>query len=418
MKASVILYQQKTLKNGEHPLMLRLYDGKLKYQALGISLHKKDWNFKTNKLKSKKPRLPGDNGYQEYQDYLNLKNTISDTENKYNETITSLAKEGRVVSSEQLIHIVENAVTDTTVLNYFDKKIEGLTKKGKIGNAKTYRTAKNKLKDYLSHDIKFIEMNRIWLKKYKDWLEEQKYKDTSISVYLRTLRALYNTAIEEGYAKAIEYPFGRNSVIKGLSTDTEKRAITKAEVEKIWKLKLPNGSKIKDAQNYFMFGYYGWGINFIDMAYLKWSDIENDRISYVRYKTRGKKKKKISFAVTPQIKSILTYYKKKTEVSANAYVFPILDKNFHITPTQQKNRIHKVLNQVNGNLKEIAALTGIKTKLTTYVWRHTFATVLKNELNASTEVISEMMGHSDVLTTATYLAQFDNTVKDKVAEGL
>lgn len=418
MKARVVLYSVKTLSNGEHPLMLRISDKKQKkYRSMGISLPKSMWNEKTGMLKGMKARAVDDPKFKEYQDYLNLKKTINDLETKYNDEISSLSKEGKTVTIDQLIQRVENPVKKITVLGYFQERIEYWTEKGHIGNAEVYSTARNRLKSFMGNvDISFSDMDKIFLKKYRDWLEKRGNMDTTISVYLRTLRALYNSAIEDGYAKVSEYPFGRNSVMTGLSKDTEKRAITKGEVEKIKKLKLEG--KLKDAQNYFLLGYYGWGINFIDIALLKWENISNGRISYVRQKTRGKKQRKISFAVTPQIDTILAYYKPQTGVDTENYIFPILNKHIHITPKQIKNRVRKVIAETNRNLKKIAVMAGVKTKLTTYVWRHTFATVLKNELSASIELVSEMMGHSDVATTATYLAEFDNEQKDNIAAGL
>lgn len=418
MRASVVLFIGKTLVNGEHPLMLRISaKKKKKYSSLGISLPVNKWNKQTSSLKGMKAKPEGDPKYQEYQDYLNLKKHIGEIEAKYNAEITSLAKEGKNLTIDQLIQKVEIPVTDITVLSYFKDRIKYFKEKGSIGNAEVYSTARNRLKAFLNNkDIKFNDINKSFLKKYREWFEKKEIRDTSISVYLRTLRALYNSAIEDGHAKISEYPFGRNSVLAGLSKDTDKRAITKTEVDKIKNKKVTG--KLKDAQNYFIFGYHGWGINFIDIALLRWNDILNNRISYIRQKTRGKKQKKISFPITPQIKEVLSFYKPLTGIEHDNYIFPILNKHIHKTPTQKKNRIRKVITQTNSDLKELATKAGVKTKLSTYVWRHSFASVLKNELNASTEVISEMMGHSDVETTATYLADFDNSVKDKAAEGL
>lgn len=418
MKAKVILFTGKTLGNNEHPLMLRISDEKKKkYRSIGASLPESRWNKKTKSLKGMKAKSKDDPKYKEYQDYLKLRSRIKNIESKYNEEINSLSKEGKSVTIDQLIQRVENPVKKITVLSYFQDRIDYFKEKGSSGNAEVYSTARNRLKDYLnSSDIKFSDIDKPFLKRYREWFERQEIRDTSISVYLRTLRALYNSAIDDGYAKIGEYPFGRNSVIGGLSKDTEKRAISKNEVESIKKLKVDG--RLKRTQDFFIFGYHGWGINFIDIAYLKWTDVVDGRISYVRKKTRNKKQKKISFALTEPLERILSYYRPITGIDPDNYIFPILNRHIHKSPYQQKSRIRKVITQTNKDLKIIATKAKIKTKLTTYVWRHAFASVLKNELNASVEVISEMMGHSDVETTAIYLAEFDNSIKDKAAEGL
>ena len=53
---NIICYKQKTLKNGEHPLMIRVCKGgKKKYKSLGISVHPDNWDFQTSRPKSKCP---------------------------------------------------------------------------------------------------------------------------------------------------------------------------------------------------------------------------------------------------------------------------------------------------------------------------------------------------------------------------
>jgi len=47
---NVVCYKSKTLANGEHPLMIRLCQGrKLKYLSLGISILPQFWDFDKNK---------------------------------------------------------------------------------------------------------------------------------------------------------------------------------------------------------------------------------------------------------------------------------------------------------------------------------------------------------------------------------
>jgi len=53
---NIICYKQKILKNGEHPLMIRVSKGgKKKYKSLGLSVHPDHWDFKTNRPKPKCP---------------------------------------------------------------------------------------------------------------------------------------------------------------------------------------------------------------------------------------------------------------------------------------------------------------------------------------------------------------------------
>ena len=57
-------------------------------------------------------------------------------------------------------------------------------------------------------------------------------------------------------------------------------------------------------------------------------------------------------------------------------------------------------------LKELAQELEISDNLTTYVARHSFATILKRS-GVDIALISELMGHSDLTTTQIYLDSFD-----------
>ena len=133
---------------------------------------------------------------------------------------------------------------------------------------------------------------------------------------------------------------------------------------------------------------------------LKWSDIQNNRIFYVRSKTKGK----LNLEIIAPAQEILDFYKSQNR--STDYVFPILLKD-DLTPIQIANRHHKVLRRYNSKLKKIAQLVGMNKMPTSYVARHSFATILKMT-GSSIEKISEMMGHTDVSITITYLKEFSN----------
>jgi integrase len=152
---------------------------------------------------------------------------------------------------------------------------------------------------------------------------------------------------------------------------------------------------------------YGAGINFTDIAFLKWENIKQGRVEYVRAKTG----KQIDFKILPPVQEILDYWKPLTFKSNDDYVFNILNKEIHKTPVQIDNRIHKVIQSINKGLKEIGKLANVEIPITTYVARHTFATLLKNS-DVSSRVIGEMMGHKDEKITETYLKKFDKQILD------
>lgn len=150
------------------------------------------------------------------------------------------------------------------------------------------------------------------------------------------------------------------------------------------------------------------GINFADMAYLTKKNIMDDQLVYYRKKT----KKLIKLPLQEEAIEVL----KKYDNSNSQYLFPIFS-SFHKTAQQQKNRRHKVITKVNDTLKAIGKEIGVTIDVTTYVARHSYATVLKRA-GVSVELISETLGHSDLSTTQIYLDSFENSQIDKAMESL
>ncbi len=148
----------------------------------------------------------------------------------------------------------------------------------------------------------------------------------------------------------------------------------------------------------FAFTYYCGGINFVDIANLTAENIIDGKLIYKRKKTG----KLIRIPLLPQALVLIQKY----DTEDSPYLFPILS-DFHKTDIQKANRIHKVITQVNKRLQEIGNDLGIDLKITTYVARHSQATVMKRA-GASTSVIKEIMGHSSERVTQIYLDSFDN----------
>lgn len=133
----------------------------------------------------------------------------------------------------------------------------------------------------------------------------------------------------------------------------------------------------------------------------------DNQLVYYRKKT----KKLISLPLQQEALEILKKYS-----SSSPYLFPIFS-SFHKTEQQKKNRRHKVISKVNDTLKAIGNELGISTKVTTYVARHSYATVLKRA-GVSISIIKESLGHSSEKVTQIYLDSFENSQIDKAMENL
>lgn len=398
---AVTLYKSKTLANGEHPLMLRVTkDRKRKYISLGISCNPKLWNSKTNEPRKNHP------------DKDVLTSIIFKKIQSYNTEILNHKDDGKDFTPETLIKKVEIETKRITVFQFFDQHIQSLEESKKIGYAKTFRDTKAQIKTYTKKDLSFHEIDSNWLEKFESWLRSKDLADNSISIRMRTLRTLWNEAIVKKYARQENYPFNEYKISK-FSTDTRKRAISKDNIKAIESLELKPYSAIFEAQQYFIFSYYAQGINFVDIAQLKWENLEDGRITYVRAKT----KQKIVFRVSTPLERILNLWRPFTGNSKDNYIFPILKKDKHLTPQQQYDRTRKVLKRTNKHLKAIGETIGLDTPLTTYVARHSFATVLKQS-GVSIGIISETLGHRTESITSTYLKDFEDSIINEALENL
>jgi integrase len=167
-----------------------------------------------------------------------------------------------------------------------------------------------------------------------------------------------------------------------------------------------------DARHYFLFSFYCRGINNIDIGHLKWKDEQNGRLVYTRKKTG----ELFNLELMEPAKTILEHYRHLTYKNDSSYIFPILNEG-HIKPVTIYNRLTKMLRKFNADLKEIGVLAGVNANLTSYVARHSYATVMK-QMGVSTTVISQAMGHSSEKVTAVYLDSFANELVDEASKAI
>ncbi len=406
MKITVILYKSNTLANGEHPLMLRISQNKTrKYISLGISSSADLWDFKKNIPKRHHPHK------------TQLETIIAQTIINYRTKLFDLVSEQKAVSPHELRQAVQTGTRknkDTCKLfPFFDQVINKFLEIGKVGNANVYKDTRNSLKRFNhSNDLLFSQIDQTFLANYEHFLRKSGLVENTMARYLSTLRAIFNKAIQEKLINPKYYPFKEFNISK-FNTATKKRAITKEEIKKIESLDIDPVSSLYESRHYFLFSYYGQGINFKDIAHLQWKDIIEDRVVYTRAKTG----KLIQFKLLAPSKAIIHHYRPLTGSHPDEYIFPILKRKEHLTALQIDNRIGGVLRRVNKELKVLAGLAQIDANLTTYVARHTYATVLRKS-GVLIGVIGEALGHRNQSITEQYLKSFGNEVIDLANECL
>ena len=377
--------------------MLRVTkDRKRKYVSLGISVNPENWDFSKNQPKAECPN----------REYIEL--LIADKLKEYSAKIVELKATNQEFTSTTLVEkVCVNRVNRKTVGDLFKAHINNLTSSGRKSYALSIKQLYNSLIEFNGHlDIPFAEMDIAWLRRYEAFLRRKGLAENTIGIRFRTLRSIYNVAIEEDAVSAELYPFKKLKVSK-LHQETAKRALSKEDIERVLSYKSTN-RYMRFPIDIFAFTYYCGGINFVDIAHLTKANIMDGRLIYKRQKT----KKLIKIPLQPQAVALIEKYINEE----SPYLFPILS-DFHKTDIQQANRIHKVISKVNERLKQIGKALNLPITLTTYVARHSQATVMKRA-GISTAIIREIMGHSSERVTQIYLDSFDNEQIDNALKSL
>lgn len=405
MKAaiSIICYKHKVLANGESPLMVRIAkDGKRTMKSLGISVNPQHWDFGRNQPKANCPNR-------------NLiKQIILKAEMEYQSKVLDKELKNEEFTASSLINEQKEEIKAKTVEEFYLSIIEDLRQKGRIGNSYAYLNSYNTLRNFnkgkkLNYTFSHIDVS--FCKKLEDWMRSKGNKDTTLSYQFRTLRATYNKAIEAKIVAREKNPFIEYK-LSHFNTKTIKRALSKNDILKIINADCNGQSKLRQlTHDLFSFSYLCGGISFVDIANLTHQNIVEDRLIYQRQKTHGNINLLLSKEASTIIKKYSTYQQEAE------YLFPILHCKRHITPMQKSNRVHKICHQVNAELRIFAKELGISAEVTTYVARHSFATILKKS-GVNIGIISQALGHQDIKTTQIYLSKFDNEQVDDAMKNL
>ena len=401
MTINVIRRKDIVNKNNTSPLFLRLtHNRRTKYVALSVSVLPEHWNEKAQCLTESCPEK------RELQMQIDLRT------NELNRKIKRLEALDMEVNFENLLDRTTKC-TPQFVDAYMERQIEQMKRAGKINTAIKYAATRSSLGKFHSARLRFEDITPKFLNDFAAFLHGDGNQPNSIATKFSVLKAVYNKAVADKIFICKENPFATYKVGKHW-TQTRKRAVHKEDVQRLTDAELPatRSPYTELARDIFLFSYFSAGINFKDIATLRYADMEGDRIFYRRHKTG----KQMTCRLMPQAREIIAKYRREDAVSED-YVFPILDRRVHRSEQQIHNRVHKVLTIINRELKLWSERLGLTTKLTTYVARHTFATVLKRS-GVSVALISESLGHSDLSTTQIYLDSFENSQIDDAMANL
>jgi integrase len=303
------------------------------------------------------------------------------------------------------------------VFSFFDQQIDQIKKEGRISTASSYLVAKNSFRKFHRKDhLDFKDITVKFLEEYERWMISIGNSITSVGINNRCLRRIFNIAIFNGTVKRELYPFGAksNGLYQPPVHNNIKKALDLSDIKKIFTYSSENPVEMY-YRDLWIFSYLCNGMNFNDILHLKYKNMDGESMKFIRRKTlRSRKTSEIQVYLVKEAKEIIERWgKKPTEF--DSYIFKGLYDN--IDPLAKRAIIHQEIKQCNKYLNRIAKIIGIEFNLTTYVARHSFATVLKDS-NEPVALISEALGHSSILVTENYLKSFQMEKRKKAAEKL
>ena len=304
---------------------------------------------------------------------------------------------GLPYSADDIIDEFAHYAKEYTMFNFMESIITKLKQNGKIRTAETYKSALNSFRRYRGgRDIMLDCITSEIMEGYEAWHRQRGLVPNTISFYNRILRAVYNRATEYDIIEN-NYPF--RHVYTGVDK-TVKRALPLGIIRKIKALDLSGTPTLDFARNMFMMSFYLRGMSFVDMAFLRKTNLRHGYITYRRRKTG----QLLTIKWTKEMQTMLARYPE----NRSDYLLPIIRNRSVNERCAYRNAAYNI----NHNLKRIAAMVGVTVPLTLYVARHSWASVAKAK-GIPVSVISEGMGHDSEATTQIYLASLDTSAIDK-----
>lgn len=389
-------------KLGKQPVKLVVtFQRKKKLYSIGMDLAPKDWaKMQSKNLKDK--------------NLIERKKEMESIKTNAVKFIKQLGDNFTYELFEQLMFGVSKNIPKNKkdVFAEIEQKIAELRKSKQFGTADGYILVQNALKKYVSR-LEFSSINVAFLKGWEDFQKEQGCNNTTIGIRMRNLRHIVKRGIKNGAMLAENYPFGlaANEKYEIPSSQNIKKALDEDVIKKIIDFQPTHPSHAK-AKAMFLFIYYCNGMNFSDVTNLKYENIDGDFLHFYRQKTIRTRKEQVAVRLylIDEAKEIIKNWGVEN-VSPKTHIFGYLDDSMDEQQKYDRRKYHR--DQFNDRLKTISKRLGLNTNLSSYVARHSWATTLLRH-DIPIGFISKGLGHSSIMTTEKYLADFTDERKKDV----
>ncbi|MBI9056960.1 MAG: site-specific integrase [Labilibaculum sp.] len=306
-----------------------------------------------------------------------------------------------------------------SVYAYYNQYIDILNSEERIGTRDNYIYSMKKLKEFHGKSsISFETITPTFLRQYEKWIIDKGHSKTTVGIYCRPLKKIFNDAIADGIIGNDKNPFGdvKRGKYKAPEGNNTKKALSLDDLKKIIMYEPEPGSSEHYYRDMWVFSYLGNGINMKDLCLLKYKDIDGNHIRFSREKTKNTNRsaRPISFALIDMNKEIIERWGKLPR-ELNEFIFPVLDGK----PNEEeiKRRVQQFTKQVNKYMKRIGGILNIENKLSTYSARHSYVTA---SLRAGVDIhtITENVGHSSLKVIGKYIDSLNEEESVKNANKL
>ncbi|WP_169301360.1 site-specific integrase [Pontimicrobium aquaticum] len=405
---SIYLDTRRPKSNGKYPVKLRVFSSNPRKQKLFptvFDLTKKEfdsiWLSTKPRNKNKKIRMQ-----------------IQAIETKANEIADKL----NIFSFEQFERKMFREKGEGTKISYhYHQLIEHYRKNNRLGTADSYKYSEKAISEFVENKNKkynklsFFDIDKNWLNEFENYLKITGRSITTVGIFLRPLRAIFNKAIAENEIEQEIYPFGKRKY-QIPSSRASKKALTREQLKILFN-STPSTPEQEKAKAFWFFSFNSNGINIKDIALLKFKNIDGETIKFYRAKTLFTSKsdlKPITIYLNDYAKSFIEKYSNKNTHPEN-YVFDIISETMNAE--EQRLKIKGFTRFINQHLKKLCKSIGLPNEISTYWARHSFATTSIRK-GATMELIQESLGHKNIKTTQSYFNGFEDETKKELAKQL
>lgn len=361
--------------------------------ATGYQLHPQEWNA----LQTAVVFPPAcSESRRKYLTALQVR--LTQDINRLKGILVRFEQAGKDYTADEVLRLYRSSSGTDGFISFAEAQIAELKGAGRGCTAEKYATTLNSFKRFLAEraDIPLDEVDSSLMVAYESFLKSRGICPNSISFYMRNLRAVYNRAVEKELVVQ-RSPF--RHVYTGIDK-TVKRAVPLQVIRRIRDLDLTLHPMLDYAKDLFLFSFYTRGMSFVDMAYLKKANLQHGVLVYRRQKTG----QQLFIRWEKPMQEIVDKY----DTSGTPYLLPIIRD----TEADERKNYRKEAHRVNRALRKIGQMLGLTSSLTSYVARHSWASIAKSK-QVPIATISEAMGHDSEHTTRIYLASLDTTGVDQ-----